>query len=165
MTPPEMALRPISIEDSPLLLEWRNSAAVRSFMSDQSVISCSDHKIWLAKIIRDSTRIALLVIERQTPVGFIQFHLLGPSVAEWGFYKSPHARRGVGRAICLAGICWCRDNLTVSTVIARVIQTNDVSLRLHTSLGFKLISKTQWTELSGESGVPDGHSVFKMVLK
>ena len=160
----EMTLRPINIEDGSLVLDWRNSPAIRGVMSDQSAISDSDHEIWLEKTIRDSTRIALLVLERETPVGFVQFHLLGPEVAEWGFYKSPSARQGLGRAICLAGISWCRDNLTVSTIIAKVIQTNEVSLGLHTSLGFKLISETQWTELSGESGVPDGHSVFKMEL-
>lgn len=164
MSPAGMTLRPINIEDGPLVLDWRNSPAIRSVMSDQSEISDSDHEIWLEKTIYDSTRIALLVQERETPVGFVQFRLLGPEVAEWGFYKSSGARRGLGRAICLAGISWCRDNLTVSTIIAKVIQTNEVSLGLHTSLGFKLISETQWTELSGESGVPDGHSVFKMVL-
>ena len=160
----EMTLRPINIEDGPLILAWRNSLTVRSFMSDQSAISGSDHEIWLEKTIRDSSRIALLVLEHETPVGFVQFQLVGPEVAEWGFYKSPDARHGLGRAVCLAGISWCRDNLTVSTIIAKVIRTNEVSLGLHTSLGFKLISETQWKKLSGESGVPDGHSVFKMVL-
>lgn len=164
MSPTKMTLRPITIEDGPLLFAWRNSSAVRSFMSDQSVIFWSDHEIWLKKIICDSMRIALLVLADQTPVGFVQFHLLGPDVAEWGFYKSPHARRGVGRDICLASISWCRDNLTVLTIIARVIRSNEISLGLHTSLGFKLISKKQWIDLSGESGIPDGHSVFKMVL-
>ena len=133
-------------------------------MSDQSVISVPDHEIWMEKTIRNPTRIALIVLEQETPVGFLKFHLLGSKVAEWGFYKSPSARQGLGRAICLAGISWCRDNLTVSTIIARVIQTNSVSLGLHTALGFKLISETQWKELSGESVVPDGHNVFKMVL-
>lgn len=164
MSPAEMTLRPINIEDGPLVLAWRNSLTVRSFMSDQSAISGSDHEIWLEKTLHDPTRTALLVMEHETPVGFVQFQLVGPEVAEWGFYKSPDARHGLGRAICLAGISWCRDNLTVSTIIAKVIQTNEVSLGLHASLGFKLISETQWRELSGELCVPGGHSVFKMVL-
>ena len=156
-----IALRPITETDSERIFSWRNSTRVRLFMSDQKIISPTDHQKWLRTRLEDPAKIALVAEQSSVAVGFVQFNILNPETAEWGFYKAPDAGHGVGKKICVEAIEWAKQNLSVSSIVAKVVTTNVVSLAVHTGIGFELISEQSWLRLTGYEKPADAHYFFR----
>ena len=160
-----ISLRKITATDGEQIRTWRNSEKVRLSMSDQEPISYQDHHAWLSTRLEDPANIALIAEQSSTPVGFMQFSTLNPEVAEWGFYKSPDAGAGIGRAICSEAIEWAKQHLPVSSIVAKVVSTNAVSLKLHLGIGFELISEETWLRLTGYEKTARTHKFFRRSLR
>ena len=156
-----ISLRHITEADSEQILRWRNSDEVRLCMSDQKKITLIDHQNWLMDRLEDPANVGLIAEESSVAAGFMQFNILDPETTEWGFYKSPDAGPGVGRQICIAAIEWAKHNLPVSRIVAKVVSTNAVSLKLHHSIGFELISEDTWLSLTGYGQAASAHKFFR----
>jgi|GEM_PF-3471793 len=160
-----ISLRRITEADSEQILRWRNSDEVRLFMSDQEPITLKDHQAWLMARVEDPTNVGLIAEKSSVAVGFMQFNILDTETTEWGFYKSPDAGPGLGREICTESIEWAKQNLSVSRVVAKVISTNIVSLKLHLGIGFELISEEAWLKLTGYERAASAHKFFRRSVR
>lgn len=131
-------IRPVTYEDLPKLLSWRNHPSVRRFMLNQHAISLEEHRNWYAKANKDSTRRLFIVEEAHSPIGYVQFsNVIVGGDALWGFYACPDAPKGSGKKLGITALDHAFKELQLHKVFGQAIDTNEVSIAFHKSLGFK----------------------------
>jgi UDP-4-amino-4,6-dideoxy-N-acetyl-beta-L-altrosamine N-acetyltransferase len=132
-----VGLRPVLIDDLPILRTWRNHASVRAMMFSQHQLAEEEHRAWYLRVCQDPTRRLLLAEDATGPFGFVQFADVAPGgVADWGFYIRPGAIRGSGTRLCSAALEHAFSALDLHKVCGQVIVGNSASVALHHKLGF-----------------------------
>lgn len=134
-----VTVRPATIDDADLLLEWSNDPDTRaaSFRSDP--ISHATHLRWLDGRLADpNARIFVGLAEDGRPIGVVRFERLalgGP--AEVGISVAPRAR-GLGRSVPLlrAGLEAARRELAPTGFVAHIRPDNTRSIALFSRAGF-----------------------------
>jgi UDP-4-amino-4,6-dideoxy-N-acetyl-beta-L-altrosamine N-acetyltransferase len=131
-------VRPMNEGDLELVLVWRNSPEVRSFMLTRHEITSAEHRAWFEKSRADASR-ALLIAEKEGgPFGFVGFSGVSKAgAADWGFYTAPEAARGAGRHLGAAALEYAFHSLALHKVCGQVLGFNAASIRFHRSLGFQ----------------------------
>ena len=126
-------------EDVMHIFHWRNSDEIRQQMFNKEVIALSEHREWCRKIIADDNRLALVIWEDDSRIGFVQFqNILNSQKLIWGFYKDPLAVKGAGRKVASTAINYVEDNYHFKHLWGHVIASNVVSIHFHLALGFEL---------------------------
>lgn len=121
-----------------MVLSWRNHPEVRYFMCTQHEISLVEHTQWFMRVNQDNTRHLLIVEERDSPLGYVQFsNVTSGGVADWGFYARPKAAKGSGRKLGVSALDYAFSQLKLHKVCGQAIDINQVSIRFHERLGFK----------------------------
>ena len=132
------SIRPLSAEDLPEVITWRNHPDVRRYMFTQHEISLEEHQSWFARVSQDSARRLLIVENAHEPIGFVQLSNVCPGgVADWGFYARPDAPKGSGRKIGWAALRYAFGELGLHKVCGQAIDSNKASMAFHKKLGFK----------------------------
>lgn len=130
-------VRPLVIEDLPLVLSWRNHSNVRQYMITQHEITLEEHQKWFARCSQDSTRSLLMVEEMGIPIGYVQFSgVSAGGVADWGFYANPDAPKGTGRKIGKTALNHAFNELQLHKVCGQALAFNNGSISFHQRLGF-----------------------------
>lgn len=130
-------VRPLTIEDLPLVLSWRNHPNVRQYMITQHEITLEEHQNWFARCSQDPTRSLLMVEELDIPIGYVQFSgVSAGGVADWGFYASPNAPKGTGRKIGTAALNHAFNKLQLHKVCGQALAFNNSSIAFHQRIGF-----------------------------
>jgi phosphinothricin acetyltransferase len=136
-----MRVRPAQAEDLPALLEIYNDAVVHTTASwDLLPWTPTEHAEWYATKAEHRHPI-LVAVEDGTVLGYAAY---GPFRAKAGYaatmehsvYVRPSSQgRGIGRTLLVSVIEAARAN-GVHALIGGLSADNDVSMRLHLSLGF-----------------------------
>ena len=73
-------LRPITAEDTPLILKWRNSSEVKRYFIYQKDLTEEDHMNWLNTKVRSGEVVQFVIHEKERgqPVGSIYYHDVDP---------------------------------------------------------------------------------------
>ncbi|MFA5490887.1 MAG: UDP-4-amino-4,6-dideoxy-N-acetyl-beta-L-altrosamine N-acetyltransferase [Candidimonas sp.] len=130
-------LRPVTADDLPMVLAWRNHPSIRGFMLTRHEIGLEEHRNWFEKASQDATRRLLIVEEGPDPIGYVQFNnVTDGGVSDWGFYARPDAPKGSGRKLGRAALNHAFGALDLHKVCGQAIDTNRASIALHTALGF-----------------------------
>lgn len=130
-------IRPLTTDDLPLVLSWRNHPNVRQFMITQHEITLNEHRNWFAKCSQDSSRYLLIVEELGVPIGYVQFSgVAAGGVADWGFYTSPDAPKGTGRKLGTAALNHAFHEMKLHKVCGQALAFNNASITFHQRLGF-----------------------------
>lgn len=132
-------IRPVTLLDLPLLLQWRNHPRVRQHMFTQHEIQAEEHVRWYAASSQDASKKLCIVEEVNKPIGYVQFNdvSLG-GVSHWGFYTAPDAPKGTGKKLGETALHYAFTTLKLRKVCGQVVQTNQASQAFHEKLGFKL---------------------------
>lgn len=153
-------LRPITIDDTEMVLSWRNSPYVVNNFFYQLPISQEEHKKWLENKVRKGLVYQFVVHLKDTDeeIGcvYLQHYEASDNSMESGVFMSEEAPKGQGlatEAVKLMNDCVAFEMLGLSRTVARVIATNTGSLRLHEKVGFKEISREK------ENIIPSGEIV------
>lgn len=137
-TPATGQIRPLTEDDLPLVLAWRNHPEVRRYMYSRHEIGADEHLRWFTQCRRQSGRHLLVYEEEGRPTGFVN---LAPSrfdgAADWGFYAAPDATRGTGRRLGAATMDLAFGRLGLHKVCGEALAGNERSIRLHEALGFQ----------------------------
>lgn len=132
------SIRPLTLEDLPTVLVWRNHPEVRRFMFTRHEIGFEEHRSWFIKASQDGTRKLLIVEDSQQPIGFVQLsNVSSNGVADWGFYTRPNAPKGSGRKLGWAALTYAFGELGLHKVCGQAIESNRTSVAFHKKLGFK----------------------------
>lgn len=135
-------LRPITDEDTSLIVAWRNSDAVRSRFIYREPFTVEGHRSWLKNMVETGKAIQTIVCDLETdkPLGsvFLRDVDRKHNKAEYGiFLGEAQARgRGVGTAAAklLLRYAFCEEKL--HRVFLRVLADNAQAIRSYEKAGF-----------------------------
>lgn len=140
---PSLSLRPATVGDAELLLEWRNDAATRAASRSSEPIALEQHLRWLESTVARDDRHLLVASDEAGPVGTVRWDREAPGEWEVSITVAT-SRRGTGlaRVLLRSGEQWLAeaagrgevDELT--TYLAVVHEDNTASLRLFTRAGY-----------------------------
>jgi len=130
-------IRHVKKTDMIMLLEWRNHIQVRRYMITQHEIGAAEHCEWLHGLLSDPHRSALIVERDRSPMGFVQFNEFSHSEAHWGFYVAPGSPKGSGRGLARVALDYAFELRGFGRVTGRAFSSNDASIKLHLSCGFR----------------------------
>ena len=92
-----ITLRPATIEDADILLEWRNDPETRKASHNTAEVQRSDHVSWLSRTLGNPDRRLYVAEENGDPVGTVRTDF-ADGVWELSWTVSPRARgRGVAK--------------------------------------------------------------------
>ncbi|MBU5615102.1 UDP-4-amino-4,6-dideoxy-N-acetyl-beta-L-altrosamine N-acetyltransferase [Geomonas azotofigens] len=139
MRPEEFNLRPIEERDLDLVLSWRNSERVRSYMYTDHLIAPEEHRAWFARS-RDAEFPATLIFEYQgRPVGLKSFNQIDrhSNRCHWGFYLGDlELPRGCGTVMGFLAQEYIFERQGFRKLCAEAFAFNEGSIKYHTRLGF-----------------------------
>jgi UDP-4-amino-4,6-dideoxy-N-acetyl-beta-L-altrosamine N-acetyltransferase len=145
-------IRPMMASDLATVLAWRNHPEVRRYMFSQQVISADEHSLWFDKASNEPGRHLLLYVDNSTALGFININeIASGGVAEWGFYVSPNAPKGTGRALGNAAVQYSFLKVGLHKLCGQVLAFNELSKKFHVRLGFSLEGVLEQQHFDGQS--------------
>ncbi len=90
-------LRPVTMKDVDILLEWRNDKATREASHNTSLVAKEDHIAWLEKSLKNTNRRLFIAEENDCPVGTARADF-DDGVWELSWTVAPKSRgRGVAK--------------------------------------------------------------------
>lgn len=129
-----MILRPATIEDSGLLLSWRNDPITRAMSHTTHVISRDEHVRWLRKTIADKKRCIYIAEIDGVPIGTIRADR-SPNGVELSWTIAPeHRGKGLGKQM----VCLLVSRLT-GHIYASVKTDNVASLKIAKAAGVHVV--------------------------
>lgn len=141
-------LRPISEEDTDMLLSWRNSPHVMENFFYRLPVSKEEHLDWLKNKVNKGIVYQYIVCMKNedNPVGcvYLQHYDETDNSMESGVFLDEEAPKGQGigtEAVNLLNYEVAFRELRLNKTIARVIDHNQGSLKLHTRVGFVEIKR------------------------
>lgn len=130
--------RPAGVDDSSLLMRWRNDPETRQVSRSSDPVSWDGHIGWYRRVLEDPLR-ELYVVERGgAPVGTVRFDALEASEWEVSITLAPEARgHGLARPVLAAGEAAFGARHPGVTVVAAVLPDNVPSQRLFARAGYQ----------------------------
>lgn len=136
----DYALRALAIQDRDRVLAWRNSERVRSMMKTSHIIYPEEHHLWFGQALNAHDAAYLIFEWKREPAGLLNFTDIRHErhEASWGFYIGREGTPpGTGKAMCLLGLEYGFDTLSLELILSEVLARNEKSLQLHLALGFE----------------------------
>lgn len=135
-------MRPLTLEDTDLLIGWRNQQRVLSNFICQEKINREGHEKWFHKMIDTGEVIQFVICEKESdcPVGCVYLQNIEweHKKAEEGVYIGEESALGKGyakEAIQLM-IQYGFQEKGLHKIIARVLSYNSASMRTHEAAGY-----------------------------
>ncbi len=143
-------LRPITAEDTQMVLEWRNcDRTVRNFYY-RKPISKEEHLNWLANKVDTGDVWQYIVVLKETdaPIGCVYLQHIEPDTmtGETGVFFSENAPAGQGlatEAVELLGTEVGFKMLGLLHLTAKVMSTNTASVKLHIDAGYRPVREVK----------------------
>jgi UDP-2,4-diacetamido-2,4,6-trideoxy-beta-L-altropyranose hydrolase len=134
------SLRDLAPRDKALLRTWRNSDRVRLAMSNQHMVSASEHEAWFSATL-DDTSVRHFVFEcGGAPLGLVSLKGLDSlsSSASWGIYIGEGwAPAGSGSRMAILALDRAFGEMGLRRVESEVLSHNEPSLRFHEQIAFR----------------------------
>jgi RimJ/RimL family protein N-acetyltransferase len=90
-------VRPATIQDAEMLLQWRNDPETRSGSHNSAEVEREEHIVWLTKTLNDKCRRLFVAEENGVPVGTVRVDL-ADGAYQLSWTVAPNARgRGVAK--------------------------------------------------------------------
>ena len=133
-------LRPVTAEDSPRLLDWRNRPEVSAYMYTDHQIAPDEHARWFKSAMSAPDRRYWIIELDGEGVGLANLADIDQASrrCSWAYYLAePNVRgRGVGAAVEFTVIQHVFDDLTLNKLCCEVLVENEAVWKLHESFGF-----------------------------
>lgn len=141
-------LRPVLMEDTDMLLEWRNSPYVVNNFFYRVPVSKEEHIYWMKNKVLKGTVYQYIVCLKSddSALGcvYLQHYEESDNSMESGVFMSERTPKGQGigtEAVRLLNYEVAFKELDLDKTYARVIDQNIGSIKLHEKAGFKEISR------------------------
>jgi len=135
-------LRPITEEDTPLIVKWRNTPSVRNNFIFRETFTEEMHKHWLDTKVASGEVVQYIIIDKSTdtPVGSVYFRDVDMKnrSAEYGIFIGEESARGkgLGSEAIRMFIDFGFDVLNLHRISMRVLDGNEASIRSNEKVGF-----------------------------
>ena len=134
--------RPITAEDTPLILKWRNSSEVKRYFIYQKALTEEDHMNWLNTKVRSGEVVQFVIHEKESgqPVGSIYYHDVDPyyEKAEYGIFigEAESKGKGIGTEAGQLFTKFGFEELKLHKIYLRVLADNNKAIRSYEKIGF-----------------------------
>ena len=134
----EVALRPITLSDTDLIVRWRNSDAVRLNMYDQRILTAEQHRNYFHQYIEQGIITQYIIEVDNQQIGTIFSKKIDDGVVELGMFIGEEGYRGhgYGRIALSKLLAEVKKDNSVHFATLKVRNTNLNAIRLYESLGF-----------------------------
>lgn len=136
-------LRPLTLEDSDMLIAWRNKERVLSNFIRQEQINKEGHEKWFAKMVATGEVIEFVIceIESDTPVGCVYLQNIEweHNKAEEGVFLGEESALGKGYAKEAVQLIleYGFQKKSLHKIVARVLPHNAASMHMHEAAGYQ----------------------------
>jgi len=128
-------LREANINDSEMLLHWRNDPAARQASFNSKLVGEKEHQKWFRAVLRDPKR-KIYVAENAAgeKIGMIRMDIANGGNVEISINLAPEMRgKGYGKAIISEA---CRQRKGSRFFVARAKEMNHASVKVFEKAGF-----------------------------
>ncbi len=135
-----VSLRPLTVDDGPRVLAWRNSEVVAPFMYGDHRITPEEHELWLRNALALTDRRYWIIQLEDAPVGLVNIVRIDQhnSRCDWAYYLAePSTRgRGVGAQVEYLTLRFVFEVLGLNKLWCEVLIENSAVWGLHERFGF-----------------------------
>lgn len=123
--------------ESAMVLRWRNTEKVRSFMYNDTPISAKEHTAFLASLHHREDKRYFLVFRDDEPLGVVDLTHIDEDSAIIGLYASPEQEEhGIGSLLMQCLMSYGFEQLHLKRLYAEVFADNRSAKRLYEKFGF-----------------------------
>lgn len=139
----KVALRPITMEDTPLIVQWRNIPEVRQWFIFRETFTNEMHRHWMETKVAGGEVVQYIIIDTSInkPVGSVYFRDISEQhhCAEFGiFIGESNARgRGIGTETAQLFSAYGFNTLKLHRISLRVLADNRIAYRCYKKAGFQ----------------------------
>jgi RimJ/RimL family protein N-acetyltransferase len=137
-------LRLASEDDEARLLRWRNEPETRRASFSAARVSATEHARWFRNALADPDCLIFVIEVEGNPSGQVRLTKFSPDEAEIhiGLTRSAHGQ-GIGRGALRSAVLKGCERLRVDTIVARVREDNEASLRAFEAAGFREVGRAR----------------------
>lgn len=134
--------RPITLEDTDLIVRWRNMDRVRKNFIYQKPFTREGHLQWMETKVASGEVIQFILCETEgdRPIGSVYLRDIDPEnrKAEYGIFigEEDAAGKGYGTLAAKGAIAYARDVLKLHKLLLRVFEDNRGAVRSYEKAGF-----------------------------
>jgi UDP-4-amino-4,6-dideoxy-N-acetyl-beta-L-altrosamine N-acetyltransferase len=133
--------------ESDMVLRWRNTEKVRTFMYNPTLISEEEHASFLSSLRERDDKRYFLLLRNAEPIGVVDMTQIGQDSAMIGLYANPECdEKGIGSLLMQSLISYGFEQLRLKTLYAEVFEYNARAKALYEKCGFYEINRKQVNE-------------------
>jgi UDP-2,4-diacetamido-2,4,6-trideoxy-beta-L-altropyranose hydrolase len=133
-----LLMRPVSADDSDLVLQWANDPGTRQYAFSMAAIGRDEHAAWFAKRLANPEVVFLIAqTEHGVALGQVRFERQEDGTWDLSYLVAPAFRgRGVGGRLLRSAIEVLTQLHPSAVVVGLVKRENEASMRIFQALGF-----------------------------
>lgn len=138
----KISLRPITNEDTDLIVKWRNNNRVRGNFIYRGEFTRQVHEKWLRERVETGKVVQFIILENETkrPIGSVYFRDVDTTVgkAEYGIFIGEDDAVGFGYGTKAAelALSYAFGTMKLHKVFLRVLADNSVARKSYEKVGF-----------------------------
>lgn len=138
----QIYLRPIGMEDTGLIVKWRNEDRVRRNFIYQAPFTKEGHERWMRTKVASGEVVQFIICEKENdrPIGSVYFRDIDPlnKKAEYGIFigEADCAGKGIGTETARLAVRYARDVLKLHKLMLRVFADNAAAVKSYRNAGF-----------------------------
>lgn len=139
----DIFLRPMTKEDTDLIIAWRNQEAVRTHFIYQELFTRQSHEHWIETMIDTGRAVQMIICEKETgkPLGSVYVRDIDNKhhKGEYGIFIGEEEARGKGAGTQAAKLMiqYAFEELKLHRLFLRVFADNLSAVKSYEKAGFK----------------------------
>lgn len=135
-------LRPITMDDTNLIVKWRNNPEVRKSFIFREKFTKEIHENWMRTKVESGEVIQYIIVENRNnkPIGSVYYRDINEDYrsAEFGIFIGEDIARGIGLGseVTRYFVRYGQDNWGLHRIMLRLIEGNNVARKSYLSAGF-----------------------------
>lgn len=133
-------IRPITKDDTALIVAWRNNERVRNNFVFQEVFTEEMHNNWMETKVATGEVVQFIIEteDEHKPIGSVYFRDVTKDSAEYGMFigDDNEVGKGYGKAVVRLAMQYAFEVMKVKYVIIRIFEDNVSSLKSCIASGF-----------------------------
>ena len=135
-------LRPITMEDTRRIVDWRNSDRVKKNFIYQKPFTEQGHRMWMETKVATGEVVQFILCETKgdRPVGSVYFRDIDRenNKAEYGIFigEADAAGKGYGTLAAKGAVCYAEKTLKLHKLMLRVFADNTAAVKSYEKAGF-----------------------------